>query len=112
MAVVATLAFGTGFYLIGAIREMVRFRTFLVNLVAQTLLLAMAILIPSVIVSWVAIAASARASMADPKVIHAMLSFFARSGPTATIRINTLIGLSLSFSCPSELTRASRSAEK
>lgn len=72
MSLIATFAFGTGFFLLGAIREIVRFPTFLLNLGAQTLLLALTLIIPTLLVSWVAIATLNKTSLLNPDVLHAV----------------------------------------
>jgi adenylate cyclase len=98
MAILATFAFGTCFFLLGALREIVRLPTFLLNLIVQTVLLAVTILIPSIFVMLMAIAIQNHRSLFDKNVVRALLDLFSPAHAMATVQISISGGIALAIS--------------
>ena len=80
--VTAGFVFGTAFFLLGAIRASIRLPSFGLNLIVQTFLLALTVIVSSLIVAWTAIAAGNSVSPFDRRVTDSLLSTFLRESMT------------------------------
>ena len=90
MSAVATLAFGSAFFLLGAFREIVRLPTFLVNLAAQTVLLAVTLIVPTILVAWITVSTQAKVSPFNADVVRAVFNLHNVTDPFA--KLETMSG--------------------
>lgn len=87
MALVATFVFGTSFFLLSFIRAAVRHRSFLLNLLVQTVLMVLAVVVPSAIVTWISIAVLGKLPPFDPSIAGLYLKFVKPSYVLGNVQI-------------------------
>jgi adenylate cyclase len=71
----ATLVFGSCFFLLSLVRNHIRLRLFSLNLIVQTLLIALTVFVGALLTAWAGLAAAAHRSPLDGELIRSGVGF-------------------------------------
>jgi adenylate cyclase len=68
----SALVFGTAFFILGAIREIIKIPSFGLNLLAQTGLISLTVAVASILVMWLSMSLGSKVSPLDHRILAAM----------------------------------------